>query len=183
MCGKESVYRHLPERVKRQFRFVHDVPKHPSDVPEIHVDMLANVFRDPRPWFYNDWGQRCDITWEYHPGYIAWYAKVSHPPIIPPDEESPPRPANREQLIEEEHAREIPDTLTIIKDIVQISDNDVAMSATMTKEELVQVMIRIGSTTRPALLYRIVRQRKGHRQQGWLSVGFYLYILTMVMMM
>jgi len=57
------------------------------------------------------------------------------------------------------------------------------MSATMTKEELVQEMIQIGSTTCPALLYRIARQRKGHRQQGWLSVGFYLYILTMVMMM
>ena len=26
MCGKERVYRHLPERVKRQFDFVHDVP-------------------------------------------------------------------------------------------------------------------------------------------------------------
>jgi len=43
------------------------------------------------------------------------------------------------------------------------------MSAEMTKEELVQEMIRIGSTARPALMYQIARQRKGHRhrrQQG-----------------
>jgi len=68
---------------------------------------------------------------------MAWYAKVSHPRIIPPDEWSPPRPANVEQIIEEEHAREIPDTLTIIRDVVQMADNVVAMQVEMTKEELV----------------------------------------------
>ena len=35
------------------------------------------------------------------------------------------------------------DTLTIIRDVMQISDNVVAMSATMIKEELMQKMIRI----------------------------------------
>jgi hypothetical protein len=29
------VYRHLPEWVKRQFFFVHDVPRHPSDVAQV----------------------------------------------------------------------------------------------------------------------------------------------------
>jgi len=42
-----------------------------------------------------------------------------------------------EQIIEEEHAREIPDTLTIIRDVVQMADNVVAMQVEMTKEELV----------------------------------------------
>jgi len=76
-------------------------------------------------------------TWQHELGYMAWYAKVSHPWIIPPDEWSPPRPANVEQIIEEEHAREIPDTLTIIRDVVQMADNVVAMQVEMTKEELV----------------------------------------------
>jgi len=49
---------------------------------------------------------------------MAWYAKVSHPRILPLDEGSPLRPANVEQIIEKEHARELPDTLTIIRDVV-----------------------------------------------------------------
>jgi len=84
---------------------------------------------------------------------MAWYAKVSHPHILPPDEGSPPRPVNVEQIIEEEHARELPNTLTIIRDVVQIADNVVARSGEMTREELLQDMIRIGSIGRPALTY------------------------------
>jgi hypothetical protein len=71
--------------------------------------------------------------------------------------------------MEEEHAKEMRDKSTIIRDVMQISDNVVAMSVKMTKEELVQEMIRIGSTARHALMYRIARQRRGHRhrrQQG-----------------
>jgi len=66
-----------------------------------------------------------------------------------------------EQIIEEEHAREMPDTLTIIRDVVQIVDDIVARSGEMTKEEIVQEVIRIGTTGRPALTYRIARQRRG----------------------
>ncbi|XP_024626761.1 protein MAIN-LIKE 1-like [Medicago truncatula] len=58
ICGKERVYRHLPKRVKRQFGYMQDIPKHPSDVPEILVDMMANVFKEPRPWCYSDWEER-----------------------------------------------------------------------------------------------------------------------------
>jgi len=153
MCGKERVYRHLPERVKRQFDFIQDVPRHTSNVSEMPKEILATLLIDPSPWFYIDWGQKCQRVWEHQPGYMAWYAKVSHPRILPPDEGSPPRPANREQLIAEEHAREMPDTLTITRDVVQIADSVVAMSAETTKKELVQEMIRIGSTGRPALMY------------------------------
>jgi predicted ArsR family transcriptional regulator len=52
---------------------------------------------------------------------------------------------------------------------VQIVDNDVAVSAEMTKEKLVQEMIRISSIGRPALMYQISGKRRGHRhrrQQG-----------------
>jgi len=62
---------------------------------------------------------------------MAWYSKVSHPRILPPDEGSPPRPANVEQIIDEEHAREMSD-ITIIRDVVQIADNIVTKSGEMT---------------------------------------------------
>jgi len=100
---------------------------------------------------------------------MDWYAKASHPRILPPDEGSPPRPANVEQIIEEEHDREMSDTLTIIQDVVQIADDIVARSREMTKEEIVQEVIRICSTGRPALTYQITKQRRGQRhrrQQG-----------------
>ena len=42
-----------------------------------------------------------------------------------------------EQIIEEEHARDMSDTLTIIGYVVQIADNIVAMSGEMTKEGIV----------------------------------------------
>jgi len=74
-----------------------------------------------------------------------------------------------EQIIEEEHARELPDTLTIIRDVVQIADNVVARSGEMTREELLQEMIQIDSFGCHALTYQIARQRRGQRhrrQQG-----------------
>jgi hypothetical protein len=74
---------------------------------------------------------------------MAWNVKVSHPRILPPNEGSPPRPANVEQIIEEEHAREMPDTLTIIRDVVHIVDDIVVRQAGMTKEEIVQEVMRI----------------------------------------
>jgi hypothetical protein len=43
MCGKERVYRHLPERVKRQFFFVQDIPRHPSDVAQVPTQLLTTV--------------------------------------------------------------------------------------------------------------------------------------------
>jgi len=100
---------------------------------------------------------------------MAWYAKVSHPRILPPDEGSPPKRANVEQIIEEEHARELPNTLTIIRDVVQIADNVVVRSGEMTREEIVHEMIRIDSIGRHAVTYQIARQRRGQRhrrQQG-----------------
>jgi len=95
---------------------------------------------------------------------MAWYAKVSHPRILPPGEGSPPRPANMEQIIEEEHAREMPDTLTIIRDVVHIVDDIVARQAEMTKEEIVREVMRIAGAGRPALTYQISRRRRGQRQ-------------------
>jgi len=58
----------------------------------------------------------------------------------------------------------MPDTLTIIRDVMHIADDIVARHADMTKEEIVQEVMRIASTGRPALTYQIDRWHRGQRQ-------------------
>jgi len=58
----------------------------------------------------------------------------------------------------------MPGTLTIIWDVVHIIDDIVARKAEMTKEEIVQEVMQIVSTSRPALTYHITRRRRGQRQ-------------------
>ena len=98
MCGKERVYHHLPERVKRQFEYVHDVPRHPPYVAQMPTQLLTTVLLHAQAWFYPNLVHRCQRPWHHDAGYMAWYAKVSHPRILPPDEGSPPRPVNVEQI-------------------------------------------------------------------------------------
>jgi len=69
--------------------------------------------------------------------------------------------ANREQLIEEEHARELLDTLTVIMDVVQMADNVVAMQAEMSKEELVQEMTGLVVMVALPLLIRLLGSTGG----------------------
>jgi len=158
-----AVYRHLPERVKRRFEFVQDVPRHPSSVARMPLQVLTTVLLNAQSWLYPHWIHRCERPWHHDVGYMAWYAKASHPRILPLDEGSPPRPVNVEQIIEEEHAREMLDTLTIIRDVVHIAGDIVTRSGEMTKEEIVQEVMRIASTSRPALTYQIAKRRRGQR--------------------
>jgi hypothetical protein len=145
------------------------------------------VLMDAVAWLVADWGDGCERPWQHAPGYMAWYAKVSHPRILPPDEGSPPRPANVEQIIEEEHAREMSDTLTIVRDVAHKANDILARQAEMTKEEIVQEVMRIASATGPAVTYQISRRRRWQqrqgRQQGLLLLGFFMYFLSMMMMM
>jgi len=59
MCGKERVYRHLPERVKRQLSFVQDVPRHPSSVVQVPTQLLTTVLMDAQAWLFTAWGDGC----------------------------------------------------------------------------------------------------------------------------
>ena len=91
-----EVYRHLPERVKRQFNFLQDVPRHSSSVAQVPMQLLTTVLLDAQAWFYLDLVHRCQRPWHHDTGYMAWYAKASHPRILPLEEGSPPRPVNVE---------------------------------------------------------------------------------------
>ena len=118
------------------------------------LQVLTTVLLDAQPWLYPHCIHRCERPWQHDTGYMAWYAKASHPRILSPDEGSLPRPVNVEQIIKEEHAREMPNTLTIIRDVVHIADDIVTRSGEMTKEEIVQEVTRIASTSRPAFTYQ-----------------------------
>jgi len=99
---------------------------------------------------------------------MAWYAKVSHPRIIPPDEGSPPRPTPGLAYRGGACQRDV-GHIDDHRGDVQMSDGALAMSDQLSREELLQVLTQISSTGRPALMYQIVRQRRGHkyrRQQG-----------------
>jgi len=164
LCGKEGVYRHLLELVKRQYMFEQDIRRHPSDVPPIPVEMVAQAFRDYRVCYIveDQWGQRTEQPWHHVPGHMAWYTRVFLLNILLPKDGSPPRPANREQLIEDEHVREKPDTLELIKDCVRIADEALARSDELSIAELRQVLGQISNTGCLALNYHIARQRRGH---------------------
>jgi len=60
MCGKQRVYHHLPERVKRQFEFVQDVLIHPSSVAQMPPQVLTTALLDAQPWLYPHWIHRCE---------------------------------------------------------------------------------------------------------------------------
>jgi len=58
MCGVEKVYRHLPERVKRQYRYVQNIPRPPTYVLSMqasHIPQALSTFVLPplrkKVWF------------------------------------------------------------------------------------------------------------------------------------
>ena len=105
MCGVRRVYRHLPERVLRQYGYVQSVPRHPMDVVELPPPQIVQAFVDFRTHTLKepDWGQPTgEQTWRMADGYVLWYPKVSHPQIFPPLPGDLPRPANEEKIIAEQ---------------------------------------------------------------------------------
>jgi len=105
MCGVRRVYRHLAERVLRQYGYVQRVPIHPTDVVELPPPQIVQAFVDFRIHTLKepDW---CELageqTWRMREGYVLWYTKVSRPQILPPLPRDLPRPANEEQIIAEQ---------------------------------------------------------------------------------
>ena len=99
------MYRHLPERVLRQYKYVQSVPRHPMDVVELPPPQIVQAFVDFRTHTLKepDWGQPTgEQTWRMADGYVLWYPKVSHPQIFPPLPGDLPRPANEEKIIAEQ---------------------------------------------------------------------------------
>jgi len=99
MCDVHRVYRHLPERVLRQYRYVKTIPRHPTDVVELQPPQIVQAFLDFNTCTLKepDWGEPAgEETWRVREGYVLWYTEVSHPQILPPLPGDLPRPANEE---------------------------------------------------------------------------------------
>lgn len=75
------------------------------------TQLLTIVLQNAQVWFFIAWGDACEKPWHHEPRYMAWYAKVSNPRILPLDERSPPRSANVKQIIEEEPHLHMPHLL------------------------------------------------------------------------
>ena len=71
---------------------------------------------------------------------MVWYAKVSQPKLLPPVDGFHPNSANREQLIAEEHAREMLDTLELIRDCIQIADQTLDKRDELDMEDLLEAL-------------------------------------------
>jgi hypothetical protein len=93
MCGADKVYRHLHERVKRQYGYVQNVPRR-TEIVELQVTQIVQTFIDFHTHMIKepDWGEPTgETTWQMDDDYMLWYRWVSDPQILPPTIVSPPR--------------------------------------------------------------------------------------------
>ena len=84
MCGVDKVYYHFPERVKRHQGYVHDIPRHPTDVIQARETHIVQTFIDFRTHTIKEdgWGNPTGETpWRMEDGYMLWYNKVSQAQI------------------------------------------------------------------------------------------------------
>jgi len=82
MSSIEKVYHHLPERVKWQYEYVHDIPIPPTDVVQMQNSLIVQVFIDFRLQTIkqDSWGNLAGETpWWMEDGYMLRYGRVSHP--------------------------------------------------------------------------------------------------------
>lgn len=171
MCGRDIIYRHLPERVKRQYGYVQDIPRAPTSVLPLPFQAVAQAFLDFRVHIIPQaaWGREVDQPWQYEEGYMRWYGHVSHPKILPPIDGSPPRPANEEQIIahhqQRHQERGSPDTIDMVGGLASQADDYLGQEA-MSSEQLYQAMRHIRDMMTPILSRRSRRrQQQQHDDQ------------------
>jgi hypothetical protein len=74
------------QNIPRPSTYVHVI--HPYQV--VHAFLYYRVHVIPQ----DQLGEVADSTWQYTSGYVVWYARMSHPKILPPIDGSHPRPVN-----------------------------------------------------------------------------------------
>jgi len=92
MAGKQKMVHHLPERVLRQYRYVHTVPRPsttimplaPADVVVAFLEFALHVVPQQQR------GDQVpnDKPWKHSDRYIRWFYRVSHSLIVNPAPES-----------------------------------------------------------------------------------------------
>ena len=79
-CSVVRVYRHLPERVLRQYKYVQTILRHPTNVVDLRPPQIVQAFIEFRTHTLNepDWGESAGKeTWRMRDGYVLWYITVS----------------------------------------------------------------------------------------------------------
>jgi len=152
MCGVDKVYRHLPERVRRLYKYVQNVPRHLTDVVELRPTHIVQAFIDFCTHTINDpdWGQPAgESTWQMEDGYILWYTTVSHPLILRLLPRDLPRPANEEQIIahqwEQYEAIGSPNTYDIVTGVVAYADEQLGQEVMSPEQWSAAMRLMLGS--------------------------------------
>jgi hypothetical protein len=172
LCGVRRVYRHLPERVLRQYGYVQSVPRHPTDAVELAPPQIVQSFVDFRTHTLKepDWGEPTgEQTWRMKEGYVLWYTKVSHPQILPPLPGDLLRPANEEQIIVEQwkryEARSSPDTYDMVTGAVAHADEYLGQEVmSMTPQQLYAALQTVREQIAPIMTRRRGQRPRRHQQ-------------------
>jgi hypothetical protein len=173
MCGDRRVYRHLPERVLRQYGYVQSVPRPPTDVPALTPAEIVQAFTDFRTHTLkaDDWGEQAgEQPWRMAEGYVRWYTVVSHPQILPLLPGDVPRPPNEEQIVAEQweryEARSSPDTYDMVSGAVAHADEFLGQEVmSMTPQQLYAALQDVRQQIAPIITRRRAqRPRRRHQQ-------------------
>ena len=171
MCGVDKMYRHLPERVKRQYGYVQDIPRPSTDVLSMQDTHIVQAFLDFR--FHtikgDSWGQPTgDMPWLYEDKYMIWYRQVSHPQILPPIRGSPLRPANEEHIIAHQRKQHqeigLPDTFDMVNGVIFQADDYLGHEG-MRNEQLSTALRDVGERLAPIMTRRRRRPRRQQEQE------------------
>ena len=110
ICIIETMCRHLTKRVKRQYERVQKIPRHPCSVDPLERPHIVQAFRDFMIHVMS-LAERCVgimDSWRTIRRYMTWFCRVSQLVMTAPVEVvklPPPRPHNKEVIIEEKYAR------------------------------------------------------------------------------
>jgi len=173
MWGVDKVYRQFPKRVRRQYEYVQNVPRHlmnvvvelrATQIVQAYIDFRTHTIKEP------DWGQPVgEATWQVEDGYMLWYTRVSHPQILPLISGSPPRLANEKQIIshrwEQYEARGSPDAYEMISGVNAYADDQLGQEV-MSPEKWSAAMCHVWEKITPILTRRRARRpRRQHAEQ------------------
>ncbi|XP_052734039.1 protein MAINTENANCE OF MERISTEMS-like [Vigna angularis] len=92
----DTLCRHLPERVLRQFGFQQDIPRSPTTVPDVDLVVIDHVWLHFRAHVVSNVRHAASPS-DCVDGYIQWFRRVSHPYIIVAANDARPALAPRQR--------------------------------------------------------------------------------------